>query len=87
MFQIIEYLGGKDVVTQKLSKPSGQSYTPKALDKCYDRKSLPGHVMRQLMQLADEAGIDYTADDFNFHEASVSGNHSAHHSNVAGVSE
>ena len=62
-FPIIVKLGGRAPVRTKL-KGVGAEVTIKGIGMWERRKRIPGHAMRNLMQIAEAEGIAYKAADF-----------------------
>lgn len=70
-FPIIEKLGGIGPVFDRLSA-KGHLKTRRAIGMWArtDRAGIPGEATRELMAMADELGISYTAADFVLSDAS-----------------
>ena len=64
-FPIITKLGGDAAVYDLLRALSARPKTIAALRMWRTRGRIPGDISRDLMALADEAGIEYCADDFH----------------------
>jgi plasmid stability protein len=63
-FPIVEKLGGRETVFAKLRARGDKRTTVGALRMWARRGSMPGDAMRRLMEIAEAAGIAYTAADF-----------------------
>ena len=63
-FPIIEKLGGRVAVFDALHSRNGHPATVDALRMWRARGQIPGDATRDLMALAEELGIRYSASDF-----------------------